>query len=163
MQDLKLIQAEEKDVDTITQLASLIWNQHYPAIIGRKQVDYMLGLMYSRGSLAEQLLLKNHLFYLISVNNNALGFISVHEEKKGDWFLNKFYIDQTRAHKGIGTLVFEEIKKMFQPKKMTLTVNRANFKSINFYFKLGFKINDLTTIDIGNGFVMDEFIMVWEA
>jgi len=163
MQDLKLIQAEEKDVDTITQLASLIWNQHYPAIIGRKQVDYMLGLMYSRDSLAEQLLLKNHLFYLISVNNNALGFISVHEEKKGDWFLNKFYIDQTKAAKGIGTRAFEEIKTMFQPKKMTLTVNRANFKSINFYFKLGFKINNLTTIDIGNGFVMDDFIMVWEA
>lgn len=163
MQDIKLIPAGEKDINAITELASLIWNQHYPDIIGQEQVDYMLSLMYSKKSLSEQLLVKKHAFYLISAENTPFGFISVNEEKKGEWFLNKFYIDQNRSAKGHGTKVFGEIIKLLQPKKMTLTVNRGNYRSINFYFKLGFKIKDLTTIDIGNGFVMDDFIMVWEA
>ena len=161
MQDLKLIRATEKDIDTITQLASVIWNQHYIAIIGQKQVDYMLKMMYSKESLREQLMTKGHLFYLISLNGVNIGFISVNETEKGEWFLNKFYIDQVKSAKGIGTRAFEEFKNLFHPSKVTLTVNKGNYKSINFYFKLGFKIDDVAVFDIGNGFVMDDFIMVW--
>lgn len=163
MQDLKLIAATEKDIDTIAQLATITWNQHYPVIIGQQQVDYMLNLMYSNKSLQEQLIVKKHKFYLISYGNEAVGFISVNEQQAGDWFLNKFYIDQVKAAKGIGTKAFEELTKLIAPKKMTLTVNRGNFKSVNFYFKVGFKIKELTTIDIGNGFVMDDFVMQWQS
>ena len=40
-----------------------------------------------------------------------------------------------------------------------LTVNRQNFKSINFYFKNGFTIESVADFDIGNGYVMNDFIM----
>lgn len=154
--------ATAKDIEKISELASVIWNQHYPAIISRPQIDYMLNLMYSPKSISNQIELKQHSFYLINLNNASLGFISVNEEKKGLWFLHKFYIDQTKASKGIGTHVFEQLMQLIKPSKVTLTVNRQNYKSINFYFKLGFTIERVENFDIGNDFVMNDFVMVWK-
>jgi ribosomal protein S18 acetylase RimI-like enzyme len=42
-----------------------------------------------------------------------------------------------------------------------LTVNRENYKAINFYFKLGFKIEKVADFDIGQGYVMNDFVMLW--
>jgi diamine N-acetyltransferase len=161
MQELKLILAGESDIPLISRLAEKIWNQHYPSIIGQAQVDYMLARMYSAAGLQEQLTAKKHVFYLIHSNREPVGFISVSEERKGEWFLNKFYVDQNVAAKGIGTRTFSNLLELIRPVKLTLTVNRGNFKSINFYFKVGFRITNMTTIDIGNGFVMDDFVMEW--
>ena len=166
MQDVKLIAATEKDIKKIAKLATRIWNQHYPDIIGRKQTDYMLNLLYSERALRDQLFpkgitVKKQDYYLINFQDTSVGFLSTHRENKGECFINKFYIDQTNAAKGIGTLVFEKLQELIKPKKIRLTVNRKNYKSINFYFKLGFKIESIVDIDIGNNFVMNDFIMIW--
>ena len=161
MLDLKLIAAQEKDIPLIAELAQLIWNQHYPDIISREQIGYMLGRIYSSASLTEQMREKKHLFFLIQQNKTAIGFISVHRETGDDWFLNKFYINQEVAAKGLGGAAFELLKEQIAPQKITLTVNRQNFKSINFYFKQGFKIDHVADFDIGDGYVMNDFVMVW--
>ncbi len=80
MQEVKLIPATYKDSETISELAKLIWNQHYPAIISRPQIDYMLALMYSKTSLSEQMNEKGHLFFFVSEAVNNLGFISVNKQ-----------------------------------------------------------------------------------
>jgi ribosomal protein S18 acetylase RimI-like enzyme len=162
MQDVKLIAATYKDIDTISGLAKLIWNQHYPSIISRAQIDYMLQIMYSPDSLKEQMQNKGHRFFLIEQNGKVAGFISVNNEKEDAWFMNKFYVDQTIAGNGLGGRAFEELKKIIKPKKISLTVNRQNFKSVNFYFKKGFKIKEVADFDIGNNYVMNDFVMVWE-
>jgi|GEM_PF-5688123 len=46
---------EDADLITLEQLAKKIWNIHYPAIIGQKQVDYMLGKFYSLTALKKQI------------------------------------------------------------------------------------------------------------
>lgn len=159
---MKLVAATTADIKEISELAALIWNQHYPSIIGQKQVDYMLELMYSAESLQEQMQKKLHQFILIKVNNVSQGFISLHTENNREWVLNKFYINQHVASKGIGSKAFELLKEIIRPTKITLTVNRQNFKAINFYFKQGFKIERVADFDIGNGFVMNDFVMVWK-
>jgi diamine N-acetyltransferase len=160
--NIKLLPAIEKDLELISGLAAQIWPAHYEPIIGKSQVDYMLAKMYNVPSLKEQITLKNHVFYLIALNAKVVGFISVNQENSSDWFLNKFYLLNEVAGKGSGTLAFEELKKIIQPKKLTLTVNRQNYKSINFYFKNKFKIDRVADFDIGDGFVMNDFVMVWE-
>ncbi|MCE3258519.1 MAG: family N-acetyltransferase [Bacteroidetes bacterium] len=160
MQDLKLIPASEKDIPVISKLAAVIWNQHYPSIIGQEQVDYMLEMMYSARSLSDQLVKKEHLFFLIRFKGEDIGFISVNRVQNNEWFLNKFYIDQTLSAKGLGSMAFKELMTIIRPEKITLTVNRKNHKSINFYFKNGFKIQEVKDIDIGNGFTMKDFVMV---
>ena len=161
MQDLKLIAATKQDIEAIAALAKIVWNQHYPAIISRQQIDYMLQRMYRSESLAAQMD-ENHLFYFVNANQANIGFISVHNETGNNWFMNKFYIDQAVAAKGIGGKAFEALKEKLDPEKITLTVNRQNYKSINFYFKNGFKIEQVADFDIGNGYVMNDFVMVWE-
>ncbi|MBK9284828.1 MAG: GNAT family N-acetyltransferase [Sphingobacteriaceae bacterium] len=161
MQEVKLSKASLEDIPTISLLADLIWRQHYISLIGESQVNYMLDLMYSKDSLQKQMLEKLHQFYLIQLNKEDIGFISVNEVSSGNWFLNKFYVDQNKAAKGIGTFVFNTLNKQLSPKKITLTVNKGNFKSINFYFKLGFTIEKTEVFEIGNGYVMDDFVMVW--
>jgi diamine N-acetyltransferase len=162
MQDLKLIRAGVQEIDTIAELAHLTWNQHYRDIIGQQQIDHMLLMMYSRESLQDQILNKNHFFYLITDHERNIGFLSLEERGSKEWFLNKFYLDQKVAALGKGTAAFGLLKQLIEPVKISLTVNRKNYKSINFYFKMGFKIEKLTTIDIGNGFEMDDFVMVWK-
>jgi ribosomal protein S18 acetylase RimI-like enzyme len=53
-----------------------------------------------------------------------------------------------------------KFQHILQPKSITLSVNRQNFKSINFYFKNGFKIKSVEDFDIGNDYEMNDFVMV---
>lgn len=152
--------AQQKDLDTIANLARQIWNDHYVNIIGQVQVDYMLDKMYNHQSLVEQLTVKKHAFYLIKNNNEIIGFLSVSSENNADYFLHKFYIQQQKSNSGIGTEVLNLLIKTTDPKSLTLTVNRQNYKSINFYFKNGFKIERVEDFDIGDGYQMNDFVMV---
>lgn len=152
--------AEEKDLTTISKLAKIIWNDHYVSIIGQQQVDYMLDKMYNHQSLVEQLTRKKHVFYLIQKDNETIGFISVSAENNTDYFLHKFYIHQQKSNLGIGSEALNLLVNLTNPKSLILTVNRKNIKSINFYFKNGFKIDRVEDFDIGDGYVMNDFVMV---
>ncbi len=164
MQDLaiNLTPVHENEIEKISELAKIIWLKHYPSIIGQDQVDYMLKNIYNTESLLNQINVNSQQFYFINYNNDIIGFLSVTNENNDCWMLNKFYILEDKASNGIGTLTLQKLKKIILPKKIRLTVNRKNFKSINFYFKNGFKISSVAEFDIGNGFVMDDFIMIWE-
>ena len=159
---LKLKEATADDLAVVADLAEQIWNEHYVPIIGKAQVDYMLDLMYSPHSLLEQLIGKQHRFFLMVTGEDKIpGFISVYQEKENEWFLNKFYILPQDSAKGLGTQAFENLKKLICPRKITLTVNRQNYKSINFYFKNNFRISRVADFDIGEGYVMNDFVMEW--
>lgn len=154
-----LILASISDIPTIYSLAEKIWNHHYVPIIGQEQVDFMLKNMYSVEALKEQMLEKKHIFYLILSSNKIIGYISVSGTE--EVFIHKFYIDQDVQSLGLGTEAFRNILNL-NPKAQAyrLTVNRKNYKSINFYFKNGFIIEKVEDFDIGHGYFMNDFIMV---
>jgi RimJ/RimL family protein N-acetyltransferase len=161
---VQLSKASVEDISTIAKLAHTVWHQHYPAIIGIDQINYMLDLMYSDESLSEQMTKKGHDFYFIHKDGKTIGFIAVSKiENTGrGYFIHKFYLDQTLAGKGTGTLAHEALTKLLNADQLKLTVNRQNYKSINFYFKNGFKIESVADFDIGNGYVMNDFVMSWK-
>ena len=161
---VQLIKAKTEDIPLIAKLANTIWHQHYPAIISMEQINYMLHLMYSDESLKEQMTKKQHDFYLIQQNALIIGFIAVSKIDAVErcYFLHKFYLYQTLAGKGTGTLAHNELIKLLNPSQISLTVNRQNYKSINFYFKNGFKIESVEDFDIGNGYVMNDFVMIYK-
>jgi len=156
---LQLIKANHSDIKRIADLAKLIWNQHYLSIIGQNQVDYMLEKIYNDESLLKQLKELNHLFFLIIQSGKEIGFVSISSKNEEDYFIHKFYVDQNCANTGIGSQILSQLESTFSPKTLSLTVNRQNFKSINFYFKNNFKIKSVEDFDIGNGFVMNDFVM----
>jgi diamine N-acetyltransferase len=162
MEMINLVPVQEKDIPQLSALAELVWWQHYPSIISKEQISYMLDKMYNPESLVQQMQSKNHQFYFISSVSDTIGFLSVNEEEKGNWFLNKFYIDQTKSAKGVGSVAFKQLLQLLNPQTIRLTVNRQNYKSVNFYFKNNFVIEKVADFDIGNGFVMDDFVMLWK-
>jgi ribosomal protein S18 acetylase RimI-like enzyme len=63
--------------------------------------------------------------------------------------------------KGIGKKVIDEIEKLALDNNSTaliLNVNRFN-TALGFYKKIGFEVVDEVNIDIGNGYLMEDYVM----
>jgi len=154
--------ATTEDIPVIRELAHAIWWAHYPDIIPSEQIEYMLDLMYSADALHRQMTEEGIQFWLAEPDAGSLGFIAVGNKEPGSYFVHKFYLTQTEQGKGIGTAAFQALLEQYPDlRELRLTVNRQNFKSVNFYFKIGFRIESCVDMSIGNGFVMNDFVMVW--
>jgi RimJ/RimL family protein N-acetyltransferase len=63
---------------------------------------------------------------------------------------------------GMGRLALTFIEaqaKELELKKIELTVNKHNYSSIQVYEKMGFITIDAIVQEIGNGYVMDDYVM----
>lgn len=141
----------------VAKLAEEIWNQHYLPIIGREQVLYMLDKFQSENSIKQQIN-EGYQYYLIFDNQIESGYFSV-KDKGEKLFLSKLYLLHSCRGKGIGKQAINFIQSSFDNPIIQLTVNKRNSDSIAFYQKVGFQIIDYLETDIGNGFVMDDYIM----
>jgi len=159
---LSLKPASPNDFTSIELLAREIWNKHYVPIIGQSQVDYMLNTLYSASALKKQMQ-EGQDFHLVLNENKEIGFLSASNAGDKNFFLHKFYLLEEKQNAGIGTQVFKKtFEELYPAESIRLTVNRNNFKSVNFYFKLGFKIEKVEDFDIGNGYFMNDFVMLWQ-
>ena len=155
--------AREKDYPTIQAIAHETWYPTFGEILSKEQIAYMLEMMYSIQSIAEQVAQKGHVFLLAKEGETRLGYASYELNYKGTnkTKIHKIYILPSTQGKGVGKKLFEEIEKIAQENgnnTLSLNVNRQN-KAIDFYEKIGFKKIGTEDIDIGNGFLMEDFIM----
>ena len=150
-----------KAIAQVAKLAKEIWNQHYLPMIGSEQVLYMLDKFQSENAI-EQQIAECYKYYLIIDNNieNRVeaGYFCV-KDKGEKLFLSKLYVVDAYRGKGIGKQGLKFLKSSFDNPVIQLTVNKNNSDSIAFYKKVGFEIIDDIVTDIGNGFVMDDYIM----
>lgn len=144
-------------------MAAVIWRQHYPEIIGHDQTEYMLKRNYSEAALQTQLAEGQQFYWICEDHGEEVGFIGVSKTSDGVGFIHKFYILPEAQGKGIGKSAFQALLLLYSDvNRYELQVNRQNYKSINFYFTLGFKISRVADFDIGDGWQMNDFIMVWQ-
>lgn len=156
---VSLRKATLADIPEIYKMADVIWHIHYLNIISNSQIDYMLDKFYSEQAI-KKAIENGEDFYLISTNNFPVGYVSITGKGDDCWFMNKFYLYTDIHRKGLGTLALAQLEDNIKPKEFSLQVNRKNINSINFYFKNGFKIKQWADFDIGNGFLMEDFIMI---
>ena len=156
---ISLNKAEQTDIATISEMAYKIWYIHYLDVISTNQIDYMLDKFYSDNAIKNSMQ-NGENYYLINSNDFPVGYISATTLEDKKWFINKFYIYTDIHRKGIGTIAFGQLEKILNPSEFKLQVNRKNFKSINFYFKNGFYISEWANFDIGNGYLMEDYIMI---
>ena len=151
---------ENKQIKIIEALACEIWNESFPPIIGKAQVDYMLEKFQSKKAIGEQI--ENGLLYfLINNNDRAIGYIGVQAEEK-QLFLSKLYITSAERGKGFSRKAITFIEKIAINKGLntiSLTVNKNNSDTIQIYKRLGFENIGSIVKDIDNGYVMDDYIM----
>lgn len=163
MQEFSVIRAGEADIPLIRRLAEIVWREHYPAIIGTEQVEFMLQKMYAAESLSAQMLQQGHVFFLCLAAAEPIGFFALHTPAQGQGFIPKFYLFKEFRGSGAAAFMMQEAEAFFRKancREIRLQVNRLNTGAINFYFKQGFKIERAADFDIGEGYSMNDFIML---
>lgn len=149
----------------ITQAAKLahqIWTAYYTPILPAGQVPYMLEKFQSAGEINKQIQ-NGHQYFLIHAENSKtpVGYFDFYP-KNDALFISKIYVAQSARGTGAGSAAFRFIKKQAVQggyKKLELTVNKGNKIALAAYKKWGFKKEKAIVMDIGNGFVMDDFVM----
>ena len=152
---------DAEDIDIVVDIANAIWHQHYTPIIGQEQVLYMLEKFHSATAISEQIEEQNYQYYLIEHQGNNVGYLAI-QKRKQELFLSKIYLLSSVRGKGIGKQAMEFIKaqaKLLNCDQISLTVNKDNTDSIAAYYKIGFVKTGEAVFDIGNSFVMDDYLM----
>jgi ribosomal protein S18 acetylase RimI-like enzyme len=144
----------------LRELVFKVWPQTYRGMITDEQIEYMLDLMYSESSLLKQMR-DGARFIFIDNDGEPVGYASFQQVGPGLFKLHKIYVLPGQQGKGTGKYmieyIIEEVKKQGAT-SLQLQVNRRN-RAKNFYEKLGFSVIQSCDFDIGNGYVMDDYVM----
>lgn len=149
------------DVPAIASLAKTTWRDAYSGIISSGQIDYMLAQRYDHRRLRAETGDPQKWLYQACLDGVLAGFASC-EIYKGEFKLDKLYIHPDMQRKGIGAALAEHAAVLAREQgftSMILAVNKQNEQAIRAYTQYGFRIRDEVVADIGNGFVMDDYIM----
>lgn len=149
----------EAELATVAALAHEIWYEYYVALIGRAQVDYMVAKFQSVPAMAQQIR-EGYEYFLVQRDAKTIGYCAV-QQQPGALFLSKLYLHRDSRGSGTGRVCMELIERLAGQRGLGLlwlTVNKGN-PAVNAYKRLGFEIAADLVMDIGGGFVMDDFRM----
>jgi len=161
---MKLIKATEKDIALIQDLAKRSWENAYAEILSKEQMKYMLETMYSEAEISEHLNNPNYHYYLVfdEKSNSYDGFLGYENHYEDQTTkLHRIYLVPESKGKGLGKKTLEFLNQKVQESgdsRIILNVNKNN-SARNFYESQGYKIYDEGVFDIGNGYVMDDYLM----
>jgi diamine N-acetyltransferase len=159
---MQIVQASLLDYPTIYKIALIVWDDTYKTILSPEQMEYMLDMMYSHKAVEEQIFIKGHQFLLAEENGQQLGFASYEVNHLAETTkIHKLYILPQAQGKGAGkalVAVIEEAARKNKNDSIILNVNRYN-PAVHFYLRSGFKNMGDDNIDIGNGYLMEDYLM----
>ncbi len=160
--DIIRLQADKPEAITeLARTAADIWREYYISIITMDQIDYMIGKFQSAPAVQDQIEHQGYHYYVMHHDGGTAGYLSVKEEE-GKLFLSKFYVCKEHRGKGYASQAMSFLEELCRERGLShiwLTVNRHNESSIGVYRKKGFRVIREQVADIGNGFVMDDFVM----
>ena len=159
---ISLKTAAREDIPLIRKLAAESWQAAYHRILSQQQIDYMLGIMYSEDELISHFAHPQYHYILICKEGTAAGFMGYelhHEERTAK--LHRLYLIDRFKGLGLGKYAVQYLKKASEDagdRRIILNVNKNN-PARRFYESEGFRIYDEGVFDIGNGYVMDDYLM----
>ena len=160
--DIIFQKACEKEVALIQYLAERSWRSAFREILSAEQIDYMLAEMYSESELINQLQTLEYQYYIIIFEGNAVGFMGfeLHYESNTTK-LHRLYLVPEVIGKGLGKASISFLKAKvseFGDQRIILNVNKNN-PAKKIYDSQGFRVYGEAVIDIGKGFVMNDYMM----
>lgn len=151
--------ADNRELREISELARVIWTEHFTPIIGAEQVEYMLEKFQSYSVIKKSVIHDGYIYYAAFDRDKIVGYMGIHPERSRV-FLSKIYVEKSYRGQGLATAMLDLVKYEYADKKyFYLTVNRNNVIAIDAYKAMGFYIEKEQVTDIGNGFVMDDYVM----
>ncbi len=157
---MKIRKAILSDIPTIKEIAEKAWRPTYEHILTEQQTLYMLDLMYNSLTLENQIK-GNIAFFMVDLEQETVGYFSVENVNEQIVKLHKLYLDPTQKQKGLGRKIIQYIMDWAlanQSNRIILNVNKNN-SAVHFYQKVGFTIIEELILDIGEGYVMDDYVM----
>lgn len=164
---VKISVATKKELPIIKELAYKIWPSTYGEILSREQLVFMLDKFYDLSYLENLMLVENQVFLLISENDKYLGFcayqLNIYNTTSENFStkLHKIYVLPETQGKGLGKILLNEVEKVAFTNtnySIFLNVNRFN-NAITFYKKQGYSVIETVDIEIGNGYLMEDYMM----
>jgi len=155
--------ARPDDLPVVQRLAHVIWHSHYPGIITIAQIDYMLARGYALEALAAFLDRPDRGLELALDGGEPAGFAAWYAtDGPGEVKLDKLYVLQSQQRHGVGGRLIGRVverARALGATNLILNVNKSNTQAIRAYERHGFAIRAAVVNDIGNGFVMDDYVM----
>ena len=153
----------EADFETLAQLGEKIWREHYAKIISMAQIMYMLSGRYAPENLRSYLNAEDRWLNLLKLGETAVGYCSYSTTASpAEMKLEQLYLLEECRGKGLGFMMLSHVEDQARKLRLgvlMLQVNKLNADSIAFYQKAGFTIREEAAFDIGNGYVMDDYVM----
>jgi ribosomal protein S18 acetylase RimI-like enzyme len=163
VQRARVVGAVERDLPAVAELAGIIWREHYPGIITVEQIEYMLARGYSLDALRRFITEEGAGLDLAYVGDRVAGFAAYYRPGRPDELkLDKLYVHQSFHGRGVGRslIAAAEAAAMVQRRTtLILNVNKQNVQAIRAYERSGFVVREAVVVDIGDGFVMDDYVM----
>lgn len=162
--NITICSACEEELPIVAELAEKIWPDAYRSILSEGQIRYMLKMMYDLPVLKEEYAAGTR-FDLIFDGGKPIGFTSYGPCPEHPHFcakLHKLYLDKAYHDRGIGTLALRHVIEEARSREyrvLHLNVNKHNAAAIRAYERNGFVKARESVTDIGNGFVMEDYIM----
>lgn len=148
-------------VAEVARMAREVWDEYYVPLIGRAQVDYMVRKFQTAEALQAQID-SGHEYFHISQDGRAIGYAAIrHDAAEARLFISKLYVLAAHRKSGAGRQTLAELERIARERGAThlwLTVNKGN-PSVRAYERWGFTIAEAIVMDIGGGFVMDDYRM----
>lgn len=159
-----LIQVKtDEQLKTLAEKANIVWHEFFPCILTEGQIDYMVEKFQSYEAMKNQMENDGYEYYFITADDKILGYTGIKKEAENEkLFLSKLYLLKENRGKGYASAAFEFLINYCKEnnlKSIYLTVNKQNEHTIAVYKKKGFDVIDTQVADIGNGYVMDDYIM----
>jgi len=156
----EIIPLSENEASALALFAKPIWYEHYSPIIGKKQVEYMLDKFQNEEAITSQIQ-EGYQYFLVKHETRLMGYFSLQLQEKASLFISKFYLSKTARGKGLGKQMLSYIQQFAIDKNcktIDLTVNKNN-PAYQIYLKLGFTNQGSIKFDIGEGYIMDDYLM----
>lgn len=163
IQDTRLDPLTDSDFDVVAQLADTIWRAHYSSMISMAQIDYMLDGRYTPERLRGYIDSQERWLWMLRVDGVPVGYCSCSLGEEADAMkLEQLYLLADHKGHGLGGRMLRHVEAKSVAvgrMRLYLTVNKGNTDSIAIYRKSGFVVREEAVFDIGNGYVMDDFVM----
>lgn len=155
--------ATEADLGSVAKLAGAIWRDHYAGIITTGQIEYMLARGYAHDALKRFVVEPGAGLLLARDGSRLIGFAAYHRvDGASELKLDKLYVHQDAQRRGVGSRLIARVVAAAMAQKLlalVLNVNKRNLQAIRAYEKNGFVIRESVVVDIGGGYVMDDYVM----
>lgn len=153
------------DRQRLAALADEIWHEYWPALIGEAQTDYMVEQFQSLEAIERDVAEHAYEYWFLRTaeDGRTVGYTGGRVEPETNrFFISKIYL--LKEHRGEGLCsatirFYERLARERGLDALYLTVNKRNEMAIRAYKAKGFEVIDAAETDIGDGYIMDDYIM----